>query len=407
MNYETQLINAILDTKEIDKCLERNVTKVFLEYPDVWSYILEFKSQYGEVPSKEAVKNKFSDFEFFTTNSPIDYYIDEAETQSLGQRVRKTIVDASEKLKKGNDPQVVLSSLASDSTAIMRDTGRMRDVDVTDWKERAQILRDRINSPDDDVLGVPSGIKVIDKLYGGWQKGDFVVVMGWTGAGKSFLTRLFAVNAWKAGFTPLVISLEMDKTQELYRIDTILNQGKIFKNSQLTHGKDVEPDMYERWAADTFSQSHPFHLITSDGIENADQFFVEAKVEQYKPDLLILDYHTLFEDSRRGGTETERAKNLSKDFKRIAVRNRIPVLDVSGVTMDDGHAERPPELNEMAWSKQLAYDSDLVLAMHRPKGSNNFQVVTRKTRRCEPFAFYLDWDLDSGVWKEEFNRDDL
>lgn len=402
MNFETQLINAIIDTGDLEQCIDRNVARVFSDHKDVWEFILWFNSEYGAVPSKDALKSKFGDFEFLKTESPLGFYIDEAESKSMGQRVRNTLLKASEGMKNGDDPQAILTLLANQSNEIMRESGRLKDIDVTDWSERASVLRERVNNPDEHVLGIPSGIKTIDNHFGGWQPGDFIVVMGWTGAGKSFITRLFAVNAWLNGYKPLIISLEMDKIQELYRIDTILNQGKVFRNSQLTHGKNIDPDEYEDWAGSVFNESHPFHLITSDGVDVADQHFVQAKIEQYKPDLVILDYHTLFDDARRGGTETERAKNLSKDFKRIAVRNRVPVIDVSGVTMENGHAERPPELNEIAWSKQLVYDSDLVLAQHRLPDENIFQIITRKTRRCPPFAFYLDWDLDSGVWEERF-----
>ncbi len=196
---------------------------------------------------------------------------------------------------------------------------------------------------------------------------------------------------------------EMDKLQEEYRMDTILNAGEVFTNTQLMNGSNINLDDYEGWAEEMFEGKHPLHLVTAEGIESADQNFVQAKADQYKPPLIILDYHLLFEDAKGGGTETERAKNLSKDFKRIAVRNRCAVIDVSGVTMDKGHEERPPELSEIAWSKQLGYDADMIMAIHRPPGSHVFQVVTRKTRRCEGFAFYLDWDIDTGKWTEVFD----
>jgi len=117
----------------------------------------------------------------------------------------------------------------------------------------------------------------------------------------------------------------------------------------------------------------------------------------------ILDYHGLFEDADRGGTETERQKNLSKAFKKIAVRNNIPVIDVAAVTMQDGHNERAPELSEIAWSKQLGYDADLVLAVHRAPESKIFEIQSRKSRRGVSFAFYLQWDLNTGAWSEFFD----
>jgi replicative DNA helicase len=285
----------------------------------------------------------------------------------------------------------------------MRSTGTFNDTNITEWQDRAALLRERIDNPNSTTLGIPTGIDIIDENFGGWQGGDFVVVIGWTGANKSFFTRLLAVEAWKKGYSPLVISLEMDKIQEQYRIDTLLNEGKVFLNSQLMHGKDVDPDDYDQWAEEEFAGKHPFHLVTSEGIEQADQYFVQAKIQQYKPDLVILDYHTLFEDGKNGGTETERAKNLSKDFKRIALRNSIPIIDVAGVTMSEGHGERPPELQEIAWSKQLSYDADLVLAVHRQQDSEYFQAVSRKVRRGTDFAFYLKWNLDTGSWQPHFD----
>jgi len=34
--------------------------------------------------------------------------------------------------------------------------------------------------------------------------------------------------------------------------------------------------------------------------------------------------------------------------------------------------------------------------------SSIFQVVSRKVRRANHFGFYLDWNLDTGEWKEEW-----
>ena len=62
-----------------------------------------------------------------------------------------------------------------------------------------------------------------------------------------------------------------------------------------------------------------------------------------------------------------------------------------------------PALSEVAWSKQLAYDADLVLAIHRNEDSKLFEVVSRKVRRGNPFAFYLQWDLDTGKREELFD----
>ncbi len=407
INYETLLLNSIVETGDVDVCMEQNVGAVFFEHGEIWNFLLDFYKEYGESPSKDVIRNNFKEFEFFKVESPLQYYIDDAKRQSLSKGIRASLMEAVEKLKGGTEPSSVLSFIQNRSSELMRDTGKLTDVNVVNWEERANILEERLSNPEEHILGVTSGIQVIDNMFGGWQSGDFIVLIAETGVGKSFVTRLFAVNAWNAGYTPLVISLEMDRLQEEYRIDTILNHGNHFTNSQLMNGKGIDIKEYKGWAEGTFEGKQPFHLITSEGVDQADQNFIEAKIKQYKPDMVVIDSHLLCEDSRGGGNEVERAKNLSRDFKKMALRNSTPIIDVSQVTMKDSFRERAPELNEVAWGKQLSRDADLVLALHREPDSNVFQCISRKTRRNKDFAFYLDWDLDSGRWNESFSVGDF
>ncbi|HMP30810.1 MAG TPA: DnaB-like helicase C-terminal domain-containing protein, partial [Saprospiraceae bacterium] len=169
-------------------------------------------------------------------NIVLSYYIDEAKKLSLSRGVRGTLHKAAEALKNGEDPARVLSMIQSQANELVRDSGRLKDANIADYSDRMELLESRINNPDGFSIGVPSGITTIDSVFGGFQPGDFVVVIGWTGTGKSSLTRLFAANAWRAGYRPLIISLEMDRVQEEFRMDTILNHGTTFKNSQLTNG---------------------------------------------------------------------------------------------------------------------------------------------------------------------------
>jgi replicative DNA helicase len=195
----------------------------------------------------------------------------------------------------------------------------------------------------------------------------------------------------------------MNKQQEGQRLDTLLNNGEgHFTNTDLVKANRGIVDDYAAWAEKTFEGKHPIYLVTSEGLESADQNMVQAKIDQYHPDMVILDYHGLFDDATGAKNETEKAKNLSKAFKRMAVKNGIPIIDVAAVTMNEGHSERPPELEEVAWSKQLAYDADLVLAIHREYNSDVFQVVSRKVRRSTQFGFYLRWNLETGKWNEEW-----
>jgi replicative DNA helicase len=365
---------------------------------------MQHYDEHKKTPSKDTVKHHYPDFEFINTPEPLSYYLIEAKKESLSYQTRQIISKANNMLK-DMGPKEAMSYLMHSTSQLYKFSSSLKDTDlVGEWKDRANDLKKRSLQDSRDIPGIPSGIKVLDKSFGGWQPGDFVVLLGWTGVGKSFIARLFAVNAWKAGYRPLIISLEMNKQQEGQRLDTLLNNGEgHFTNTDLVKANRSIVDGYAEWAESTFEGKHPIYLVTSEGLESADQNMVQAKIDQYHPDMVILDYHGLFDDSTGAKTETEKAKNLSKAFKRMAVKNGIPIIDVAAVTMSEGHSERPPELEEVAWSKQLAYDADLVLAIHREYNSDVFQVVSRKVRRSTQFGFYLRWNLETGKWNEEWD----
>jgi replicative DNA helicase len=404
MNYEMRLINSIVETGDMVTAVNQGVDGVFSEYRDIWNFVLSHYDKHSKAPSKDTIKSHFSDFEFINATEPIEYYIDQAKKESLSIQTRRIVAQAHSLLGEMG-PKEALSFLMENTSKLYKYSSNLKDTDlVSEWRDRFEDLKERASNPDKSTLGIPSGVSVIDKVFGGWQPGDFIVLLGWTGVGKSFIARLFAVNAWRAGYRPMIISLEMNKQQEGQRLDTLLNNGEgNFTNTDLVKANPGIVDRYGQWAELTFEGKQPIYLITSEGLETADQNMVQAKIDQYQPDMVILDYHGLFDDSTGAKNETEKAKNLSKAFKRIAVKNNVPIIDVAAVTMSDGHSERPPELEEVAWSKQLAYDADLVLAIHREYNSDVFQVVSRKVRRATHFGFYLKWNLETGKWNEEWD----
>lgn len=395
MNIEAALITKVIKERDVTRAISDKVSQCFLFYKDVWGFVQEYYFKYKSVPTLEIVKKRFPDFEESDVDASLDFLIDEVSREYLRYKLGELITNSAEMVDE--NPREALEYIFAKASALGHQTDVVKDVDLaSDYWMRVNSLRERaqvVSDSREKVLGVPSGIPQLDLLFGGWQKGDFVVLMGWTGAGKSTLATYLAVNAWRLGYKPLYFSLEMDDVQLGYRVDTILGEGA-FSNTALINARNVDPDTYEAWVKSTFPGRQPFYVVTNEGLDEINQFTVQTKIEQYNPDLVILDYHSLFDDAKKGKTETEKHRNLSKDFKRLAVRYSIPIIDIVAVTMEDGHEQRPPELNEVAWSRQLAYDADLVLSLFR--SGQLVTVEAKKSRRSELFAFKITWDFDSG-----------
>lgn len=402
INPEASLLNHILKKKDIISPLNSDVEKSFDTYYDEWEFIRDYYTKHREVPSLDVFEAKFKDFDFYDTDGAIEFYIEELHQHKARRVLQNLITDSATNLRDAS-PFTLIQRMQKELSVLGRDTKMVRDLDlVNNVEERLENLRERIEmrASGKSIIGIPSGFSTLDNAFGGWQRGDFVVIAGWTGSLKSWLALKMAQNAWLEGYRVLYFSLEMSGLQIGYRMDTLLsglsNEG--FTNSGLTHAEDITFDHYKNWLGDIMKDKHPFVVVTNEDLDEVTQNTVLAKIEQWRPDLCVLDYHGLFDDASGVTGEVEKTKNLSKAFKRIAIKTGVPIIDITAVTMKDDHGERPPELNEMAWSKQLAYDSDLTLTLC--KQGDMLQVHSKKQRRGADFKFNLQWDVDKGVVKE-------
>lgn len=396
-NIEAALIKKAVDDKQLYKLLNADIGKCLSMYQDAWDYMVSYHGKFRQLPPSEIMQQKFPELaEEEVSDISIDYLIDEVQTDYLKRATTDVLIETSNILENG-DPRKAVSNAAAKLSSVMHMTQTVKDVDLAaDYRLRVNSLKERVETVKErgEILGIPSSVEPIDYIFGGWQPGDFNVLMGWTGSAKTWLAVYFAMQAWVQGYTPLYFSLEMDDNQFGYRFDTLLAGGK-FSNISLMNARGINVGDYEQWAETRFSDKHPFYLVTNDTSEDINQVTIAGKIEQYRPDIVFIDYHGLVEDARRGRDETQRYQNLSRDFKKTAGRYSIPIIDIASVTMADGHNERAPRLNEIGWAKKMAYDSDLTLSIF--KEGQIVHVESAKTRRCNPFAFSMSWDFDAGV----------
>jgi hypothetical protein len=177
----------------------------------------------------------------------------------------------------------------------------------------------------------------------------------------------------------------------------------LFKASDLSKG-DINIDDFKSWGQKKFEGKNSFVLVSNEGAGDVTPATIQGKIDQHKPDLVILDYHQLFNDNKRSNSEVERNRNVSREFKLLAVTNNIPVIDITAATADDiSDQENPPMMSQVAWSKAIEYDADMAMAVHRHPGTNLFEIVSRKNRHGTEFAFHLDWDINRGIIKELYD----
>ena len=405
MNTEATLISAVCKNKDISVLLADNVDELFVSHRDVWDGLKSYYSKFRAVPEVGVLQDKFKDFDADSNaTAETGYYLDKLKNEYLTAKLKTIIIQSGSSLKEDAASRVI-ADMQTKLASLSKFTNNVRDVDVTDYElaqKHFQAVKER-SAIMGGAPGILTGFDAIDKAYPtGMAPGHLIVAIGWPGRGKTWFTSYLACKAWEQGFKPMIISLEMSPEDMRNRIYTMMGSG-LFRASDFAKG-DVNVDSFNSWGKNKFADKNGFILVSNEGMGDVNANTVQAKIDQHKPDLVILDYHQLFTDNKRSNGATERNMNISREFKILAMTNNIPVIDITAATMDDvSDQEGPPTLSQVAWSKAIEYDADMAIAVHRYPDTNLIEVVSRKNRHGSDFAFYLDWEINRGIIKELYD----
>ena len=381
------------------------IDEVFTSHRDVWeglkSYYLKFKA----VPDISVLTEKFKDFEPAHVKGETAYYLDQLKNEYLASRLRNLLLTSGASLKTEASARVI-ADMQKEITSLGKLTANVRDVDLTDYKS-AEKHFEAVKNRSDAMGGSPgirTGFKAIDYAYPtGMAPGHLIVMIGWPGKGKTWFSSYLACKAWEQGFKPMIVSLEMTPENMRDRIYTMLGSG-LFKSSDFARGS-IDIEQFDDWGKKKFLDKNGFILVSNEGTGQVTPNTIQAKIDQHKPDIVIVDYHQLFADNNNSKAPTERNMNISREFKMLAMRNNIPVIDITAATAEEtADHDSPPMLNQVAWSKAIEYDADMAMAVHRTPDTNIIEIVSRKNRHGTEFDFYLDWDLNRGIIQELYDN---
>ena len=406
MNTEATLISAICKNKDISILLADNVDEIFTSHRDIWDGLKSYYYKFKAVPEVGILQEKFKDFDPDTNiKGETAYYLDKLKNEYLTSRIKNIILKGGSMLKEDAASRV-LSQMQAQLSMLSKFTNNVRDLEVTDIDSAAKHF-EAVKARSATMGGSPgikTGFEAIDLAYPtGMAPGHLIVAIGWPGRGKTWFTSYLACKAWEQGFKPMIVSLEMSPENMRDRIYTMMGSG-LFRASDLSKG-EINIDDFRTWGQKKFDSKNGFVLVSNEGMSEVTPATIQGKIDQHKPDLVILDYHQLFSDNKKSMGATERNMNISREFKMLAMTNNIPIIDITAATMDDvSDQDNPPMLSQVAWSKAIEYDADMAIAIHKYTGTNMIEVVSRKNRHGQEFGMYLDWDINRGIVKEIYEN---
>ncbi|MDV2442559.1 replicative DNA helicase [Elizabethkingia anophelis] len=216
-----------------------------------------------------------------------------------------------------------------------------------------------------EVTGIPSSLDIINKVIGGWQNSDLIIVAGRPGMGKTAFMVQQIVDAVKQNISVGVFSLEMSAEQIAGRVVT--NYTDIPNSSILRKGlKYEEIEKFAYLKKELLSLK--IHIDDTPGI-SIQNLRIKAKMLKlrYNIGIMFVDYLQLATYDKAGNREQE-ISNISRGLKAIAKELNIPVIALSQLSRKV--EERPgkrPMLSDLRDSGSIEQDADEVIFLYRPE----------------------------------------
>ena len=395
---EAKLISAVLEDKQVHVLLQANVENILRTHNDIWQFIRNYSEHNGTVPPVTLVVDKFRDFHPVDGIGATKHHLEELQAEYLNDSLKDILRNTAADVQGGKGTEA-LESLIQMTSELKKNTASIRDIDVTDIDDAIAYYENMQKQNELGQIGIKTGLPGFDNyLPAGIMPGQLGVFLAYPGIGKSWLSLYFAVQAWKQGKSPMVVSLEMSETEVRNRVYTIMGDG-LWSHRKLSSGQ-VEIDMLKSWHQKNLQGKPEFHIISNDSGGEVTPSVMRGKIDQYKPDFVIVDYLQLMSPNQKSDNETVRMKNLSRELKLMAISEEVPIIAISSATPDDvNKLDTVPTLGQTAWSRQIAYDADWVMALGRGANSDVIECVFRKNRNGFMGEFMVQVDFDKGMYK--------
>ena len=219
---------------------------------------------------------------------------------------------------------------------------------------------DKLAKKEISLIGVPSGFTNLDRITGGFKKGELTIIAARPSMGKTALALQIAKNAAELNSPSVLFSCEMAEFEQALRF---LSGVSGYSNVQLITGKcDIET---------LLKTSEPL-LKLGIFIDDTSQItLLELRAKARKMilkhgiKLIIVDYLQLMTGT--GQSREQEVSYLSRGLKGIAKDLNVPIIALSQLNRkSEDRAERKPQLADLRDSGAIEQDADVVMLLYRP-----------------------------------------
>ncbi|WP_100011678.1 replicative DNA helicase [Lentibacillus sediminis] len=301
------------------------------------------------------------------TAANIQYYSQIVEEKALLRRLIRTATDiVTSGFEKEDDVDDVLNEAEKN---ILEVSSRQNSGNFKAIKDVLIEVYDNIeqlHQASDDVTGVATGFRDLDRITSGFQRNDLIIVAARPSVGKTAFALNVAQNvAVNSNENVAIFSLEMGAEQLVQRM--LCAEGNI--DSQRLRNGQLQADDWSKLTMAMGSLSNAgIYIDDSPGIRVSE---IRSKCRRLKQEqglgMILIDYLQLIQGSGNSRENRQQeVSEISRALKGLARELNVPLIALSQLSRGvESRQDKRPMMSDLRESGSIEQDADIVGFLYR------------------------------------------
>jgi replicative DNA helicase len=244
---------------------------------------------------------------------------------------------------------------------------------------------------------ISTGYTWLDREFNGglYKEGKAMYAFaGETNVGKSIVLGNIAANVFLQSYNVVIVSLEMSEFRYAKRIASMLSG---ISQIDLVNKKDDYAEFINRTSKSNtgrlFIKEFPTKQVSAKHI--AGYLKKLERKRNFKPDLIILDYHTLLKPSIPQGSKHADMQFITQESRALTYVFECPLVSAAQLNRSDGNVTGP-DLNRIAGSWDMLSDLDYLVNIWQTDEDREAELIRweiKKGRDSEKNVKHF-WNID-------------
>ena len=399
-DFQIKILSSLLTHKGFLVNIHDIISEEYFENPAqkwVIKEILRYYDKYHTTPSLEILKVELQKVDndvlqisikeqlkhaYVSSDEDLEYVQEEFTNFCRNQQLKKALMSSVDMLKAGD----------FDGIRFLVDNALKAGQDKNLGHEYVKDIEERYRENSREVIPTPWD-RINNILQGGLGNGDFGLIFGNPGGGKSWSLVALGGHAVRLGYNVLHYTLELGEDYVGKRYDAYFTKISVDKiDSHRSRVEEIIPQL-------------PGHLIIKEyptgraSVATIESHIAKCTSMGKKPDMVIIDYVDLLSSRKTNRERKDEIDDIYTSTKGLARQLNIPVWSVSQVNRA-GAKDNIIEGDKAAGSYDKIMITDFCMSLSRKKedkvnNTGRFHVMKNRYG-MDGITFSLEADTSTG-----------